>query len=161
MYAPFRSWYYVTLLTSRIRTSDYLLKQSDKSSVPIFGIVFKTILNVYKSVTWWTLWGHCRQNWSIFNCLTTVEPKSWPLTFSSITSKRYVVDISIYTFLNRYNRGISWYGFWRVDDIQATFEFDPCTNFDHCTKNLVTLHVQQVTTTRQQYVVLILCLIPT
>ena len=34
----------------------------------------------------------------IFTCLTPVEPKIWPLTFPSITMKRYVVDRSNYTF---------------------------------------------------------------
>ena len=33
-----------------------------------------------------------------FTCLTSVEPKIWPLTFSSISKKRYVVDRSNYTF---------------------------------------------------------------
>ena len=43
-------------------------------------------------------WDHYQQNWTIFTCLTPVEPKNWPLTFSSITTKRYVVDRSDYTF---------------------------------------------------------------
>ena len=33
-----------------------------------------------------------------FTCLTPVEPKIWPLTFPSITTKRFVVDRSNYTF---------------------------------------------------------------
>ena len=34
-----------------------------------------------------------------------VEPKSWPLTFSSITTKHYVVNRSSYTFfLNQYDK---------------------------------------------------------
>ena len=50
-------------------------------------------------------WDHCQQNWSIFTCLTPVEPKFWPLTFSSITKKWYIIDRSNYTFfLNRYNK---------------------------------------------------------
>ena len=52
-------------------------------------------------------WDHCQQNctiltcltpWTILTCLTPVEPKNWPLTFSSITTRRYVVDRSNYTF---------------------------------------------------------------
>ena len=41
---------------------------------------------------------HCHQNGSILTCLTPVEPKLLPLTSSSITTKRYVVDRSSYTF---------------------------------------------------------------
>ena len=48
--------------------------------------------------TWWTFWDHCQQNRIIFTYLTPVELKYWPLTFSSITTKRYVVDRSNYTF---------------------------------------------------------------
>ena len=57
-------------------------------------------------------WDHCQQNWIIFTCLTPVEPKNWPQTFSSITTKRYVVDRSNYTFSEE-TRVICWYGFWQ------------------------------------------------
>ena len=88
-----------------------------------YGKLFWFLINF----TWWTFWDHCQQNWSIFTCLTPVEPKSWPLTFSSITTKRYVVDRSNYTFSE---------SVWQeesvgmvFDKIEATFEFDPCTNY--------------------------------
>ena len=29
-----------------------------------------------------TFWEHCQQNWGIFTCLTPVDSKYWPLTFS-------------------------------------------------------------------------------
>ena len=49
-------------------------------------------------------WDHCQQNWTISTYLTPIEPENWPLTFSSITTKRYVVDRSNLVFLNRYNK---------------------------------------------------------
>ena len=59
-------------------------------------------------------WNHCPQNWTIFTCLNPEEPKNWPLTFSSITTKRYIVDRSNYTFSwIVITRGICWYGFWQ------------------------------------------------
>ena len=58
-------------------------------------------------------WDHCQRNWGIFICLTPVEPKIWPMTFS-ITMKRCVVDRSKYTFCwIVIIRGICWYGFWQ------------------------------------------------
>ena len=64
--------------------------------------------------TWWTFWDHCQQNWSISICFTPVEPKTWPLTFSSISTKRYFVERSNYTFFwIVITRGICWYGFWK------------------------------------------------
>ena len=72
-------------------------------------------------------WDHCQQNWSIFIYLTPVEPKYLPLTFSSITKERYVVDRSKYTFSESVwqeeSIGIVF------DKIEWTFEFDPCTNY--------------------------------
>ena len=62
-------------------------------------------------------WDYCQQNWIILSCLTPVESKNWPLTFSSITMKRYVVDRSnsfkLYFFWIVISRGICWYGFWQ------------------------------------------------
>ena len=62
-------------------------------------------------------WDHCQQNRIIFTCLTPVEPKYWPLTFSSfssITTKRYVLDKSNYTFFwIVIAREICWYDFWQ------------------------------------------------
>ena len=50
----------------------------------------------------------------IFTCLTPVKPKNWPLTFSSITTKRYVADRSNNTFFwIVITRGICWNGFWQ------------------------------------------------
>ena len=49
-------------------------------------------------------WDHCQQNRTIFTCLTPVEPKIWPLTFSSITTKRCVEIGQTILFLNRYNK---------------------------------------------------------
>ena len=59
-------------------------------------------------------WDHRQQNLSIFTCLTPVEPTKRPLTFSSITAKRYVIDRSNYTFFwIVIRRGIYWYSFWQ------------------------------------------------
>ena len=57
--------------------------------------------------------------------------KNLTLTFSSITTKRYVVDRSNYTFSESpgwivITRGICWYDFWQH---WSNFEFDPCTNY--------------------------------
>ena len=62
-----------------------------------------------------------------FYLLTPVEPKFWPLTFSSITTKWYVVDRSNYTFSE-----LLWqeeYVGMVFDNIEETFEFDPFTNY--------------------------------
>ena len=73
----------------------------------------QTILNL-NCITRRAFWDHCQQNWIIFTCLTPVEPINWPLTFSSITVKRYVVDRSNYTFFwIVITRGICWYGSWQ------------------------------------------------
>ena len=46
-----------------------------------------------------------------FYLFDPLEPKIWPLTFSSITTKRYVVDRSNYTFFwILITKGICWYG---------------------------------------------------
>ena len=73
--------------------------------------------------------GHlnCKQNLSIFTCLTPVKPKSWPLTFLLITMKRNVADRSNYTFSESVSQ--KKYVGMVFDNNEATFEFDPCTNY--------------------------------
>ena len=58
-----------------------------------------------------------------FYMFDPVEPESWPLTFSTITTKRYVVDRSNYTLSE---------SVWQEESvgiifnkIEETFEFDP------------------------------------
>ena len=62
-----------------------------------------------------------------FYLFDPVEPKIWPFTFPSITTKRYVVDRSNYTFSESLSQEES-VGMV-LDNIEATFEFDPCTNY--------------------------------
>ena len=69
-----------------------------------FPVFFTKKMHFFIVFTRWTFWDHCQQNWIIFTCLTPVKPKNWPLTFSSITTKRHVVGRPNYTFLNRYNK---------------------------------------------------------
>ena len=78
---------------------------------------------------------------------------NWPLTFSSITTKRYVVDRSNYTFSESLYQEES-FGMV-LNNIEATFEFDPCTNY------LVTPRLPVQDVTRQQYEMVILGPIPT
>ena len=85
---------------------------------------------------------------SEFSCLTPVEPKVWALTFSSITTKRYFVDRSNYTVSE---------SLWQeksvgmvFDNIEATFEIDPCTNYPVIPR----ISLQDVS--RQQYKIVIL-----
>ena len=88
---------FVTMVTQQKRSANghwlhhcitMLPKHAAHSKLFWIGIVF----------TRRAFWDHCQQNWTTFTCLTPVEPKNWPLTFSSITTKRYVVDRSNYTF---------------------------------------------------------------
>ena len=77
------------------------------------------------------------------------------LTFdlSSITTKRYVVNRSNYTFSESLKQEVS--DGMVLDNIEATFEFDPCTNY------LVTPRLPVQDVTRQQYEMVILGPIPT
>ena len=83
------------------RVSQWTLTFSPHNHVTKTCYTWQTIWIVF---TRRAFWDHCQQIWTTFTCLTPVEPKNWPLTFSSITTKRYVVDRSNYTFLNRYNK---------------------------------------------------------
>ena len=67
--------------------------------------------------------------------------------------KRYVVDRSNYTFSESLQQKES-VGMG-LDNMEATFEFDPCTNY------LVTARLPVQDVTRQQYEIVILGPLPT
>ena len=97
-------------------------------------------------------WDHCQQNWNILTSLTSAEPKTLPLTYSSIITKRYVVSRSNCTlFLNRFNKRNLLV--WFFVNCEETFEVDPCTNY-LVIPRLPDVHLLCVT--RQQYEILIL-----
>ena len=93
-------------------------------------------------------------NFTISTCLTHTEPKSWPLTLSSITTKRFIVDWSNYTFLNHYNKSILLV--WLLTTLrQFVFEFHPYTIYFMTSR----LPVQEVT--RQKCKILVFGFVPT
>ena len=68
----------------------------------------------------------CQHNWITFTCLTPVEPKIWPLTFSNYEMVRRR-SVKPYFFSESFKQEES-VGMG-LDNVEATFEFDPCTNY--------------------------------
>ena len=89
--------YFVTMVTQKKMVSQWTLTFSLHNHVTETYATHSKLFWIWIVFTRRVFWDHCQQNWSIFTCLTPVEPKIWPLTFSSITTKRYVVDRSNYT----------------------------------------------------------------
>ena len=82
---------FVTMVTQQRRSANRTLAFSR------YNHVTETYYITYSKLFWIWIVGlftrrafldHCHQNWSIFTCLISVEPKMWHLTFSSITTKR-------------------------------------------------------------------------
>ena len=72
-------------------------------------------------LTWWTFWDHCQQNWIIF------------YLFDPCRAKNLTFDLFFNNYETVRHRQVKLYFFWIVImslvNIEATFEFDPCTNY--------------------------------
>ena len=75
---------------------------------------------------------HRQQNSSILTLLTPIEPKTWPLTFSLITTTRYVVDRSNYIFSESLKEEESVGMVF--ENIEATFNLTPVNTLCNVTQ---------------------------